>query len=40
MNNEGEQNKNLSIKVLFPKMTTTQKMLLKEKKKKVVTIAV
>lgn len=39
MNNEGEQNQNPSIEVLFPKVTTTQKTFLKEKKK-VVTIDV
>lgn len=33
MNNEGEQNQNPSIEVLFPKVTTTQKTSLKEKKK-------
>lgn len=33
MNNEGEQNQNLSIKVLFPKVTTTQRSLLKGGKK-------
>lgn len=32
MNNEGEQSQNLSIKVLFSNVTTTQKIFFKEKK--------